>query len=1369
MLYGFVAHAQLIVTNTVETPAQLVQNVLVDASVTPTNITFCGAAASANAVRDQAAHFTTNFNPTNLGLNEGVLLTTGNAQVAMGPNDSGNLSDETAYPVPTDPDLQQLAGSITANPVRNAAILEFDFVATGLELNFDYVFASEEYPEYSNSGWNDAFGFFLSGPGITGPFTNNAKNIALLPSTTTPITINNVNNGTNNTGPCDNCAFYVNNGQGITPTANPHVQYDGFTTVLRATSDLICGETYHIKLAVGNVGDNSWDSAVFLKNFRIKPLVVQNNGGSVPICPGVEIMLSPEVPLSNSFYFVWEHDGEVLSNDQVYYPPMPPAVPDLPEEGIYTLTYYTTAGGCLLGTADVDLQYLVSGLKENLAPINICSNLPLPYEMGNIDPTAEILQSQNPAFYEISYYYTEAEAKADPAGPGIPIAELQDYTLESNSVTIWARFYELLTTSCITIIPLKINYSPEPSGSFHYDGPFCANPSAITPIGVQLDGLTPGGIYNTSSAGLVINPNTGAIDLAMSSPGSYFVNYHLAAFGTCPDFDVVNIPVNIVAIPSAPAIINNPVICKDGTVNLTDFISGTTGTLNWYTAATGGTAAASPAVDTTSPNVTDYFVSQTIAGGCESARSMIRLTVNAIPNAPVIAAAPSYCEGTAAASIPSLIALVSGTTGNLSWYDDLSDITPNVLPTPVTATTPGTVTCYVTQTVNDCESARAQVDVVIVALPGLPDVADVTYCQNDTNATPLTTLTGTNLKWYTTASGGVALPAAPTPSTLNIGDTEYYVSQTVNGCEGARALLTVHVLAPPLAPAVSPIAAVCAGTTVNLIDYVTPAGANFKWYTTPTGGVGSASPISIVTSADGLFTFYVSQVIGSCESPLSPISFVVNEIPAAPIIAAAPHYCVGTPAGSIASLTALVSGTTGTLSWYDNLSDTTPSPSPTPITAATAGTITYYVTQTVNNCESPRAQVNAVIDPLPAVPTYTLDQPSCILPKGTITANTAANLEYSIDGGINYTATAVFVVDPNATYTITVRNPTTGCIATSLPIVVLPAPTFPATPVATGTDVCINEQIQLSTPAVTGATYSWTGPNGFTSSDREPVISNADASMSGVYSVVISTMANCPSQPGSVTITVNPLPEPVLVQDGYICFNAITNVGETYVLDSTLSNALYDFEWFTNSTGSFVSIPAANQSTYGVTTPGTYAVQAKNKITGCLSAMVTATVQLSSPPLQLMAVSAEYFADVQSITINVSPPGIYEYQLDNGAFQSSSTFSDVLPGDHTVKVRNECGELPGSAYLLDFPRFFTPNGDNYNDSWNIFALCSQANAKIYIFDRYGKLLKQVSPCGAGWDGTFNDRELPGTDYWFTVEYEENNIRKEFKSHFALKR
>ncbi|MBS1583819.1 MAG: choice-of-anchor L domain-containing protein [Bacteroidetes bacterium] len=264
------AQAQIVLDNT-QTPEQLVQNVLLGGGVQVSNITFNG--APANVLTEQMGAF--NGTNCNVGITSGIILATGNMNVAVGPNDEPAYSNGGGDYDADDADLEILSGI----DVNDAAVLEFDFIPTGDSLKFDFVFGSEEYPEYV-CGVNDAFGFFLSGPGINGPFTNNAINIALIPGTTVPISINTVNNGSvGANGMVSSCvasdpnwnthtAFYVANGDGSTPPyANDpyYIQYDGFTVVLTARAQVTCGLTYHIKIAVADASDTAFDSAVFLQ------------------------------------------------------------------------------------------------------------------------------------------------------------------------------------------------------------------------------------------------------------------------------------------------------------------------------------------------------------------------------------------------------------------------------------------------------------------------------------------------------------------------------------------------------------------------------------------------------------------------------------------------------------------------------------------------------------------------------------------------------------------------------------------------------------------------------------------------------------------------------------------------------------------------------------------------------------------------------------------------------------------------------------------------------------------------------------------------------------------------------------------------
>ena len=255
---SLITFSQSVVVSNTQTPTQLINNVLLGMGVTASNITINGSPLNANNVQGNVVSFT-NTNPA-FPISSGLLLTTGNATAAQGPNNSTNLSNNlpATASVATDPHLNILA----AGTVTNGVVLEFDFIPTGDTLNFRYLFGSEEYPEFAppnSSGFNDAFGFFLWGPGITGPYVlagyPNGANIATIPGGT-PVTINNV-------CPTVNPTFYVNNMAGA--AYGTTIQYDGTTVLLTAAASVQCNQTYHIKLAISNVSDMAWDSGVFLE------------------------------------------------------------------------------------------------------------------------------------------------------------------------------------------------------------------------------------------------------------------------------------------------------------------------------------------------------------------------------------------------------------------------------------------------------------------------------------------------------------------------------------------------------------------------------------------------------------------------------------------------------------------------------------------------------------------------------------------------------------------------------------------------------------------------------------------------------------------------------------------------------------------------------------------------------------------------------------------------------------------------------------------------------------------------------------------------------------------------------------------------
>jgi gliding motility-associated-like protein len=174
----------------------------------------------------------------------------------------------------------------------------------------------------------------------------------------------------------------------------------------------------------------------------------------------------------------------------------------------------------------------------------------------------------------------------------------------------------------------------------------------------------------------------------------------------------------------------------------------------------------------------------------------------------------------------------------------------------------------------------------------------------------------------------------------------------------------------------------------------------------------------------------------------------------------------------------------------------------------------------------------------------------------------------------------------------------------------------------------------------------------------------------------------------------------------------------------------------------------------------------------------TTTETINVNPINTLSIATENtsapFDSNQIIEVTVTGgSGNYEYQLDGGIWQNSPVFQNVIGcQEHIVKVRDEegCSNEPESVVtILSYPKFFTPNGDGYNDFWNIECLKNRTGL-ISIFDRFGKLLKQFKTTSSGWNGSYNDALMPTSDYWFMVRYfDENGLEKEFRSHFTLRR
>ena len=187
---------------------------------------------------------------------------------------------------------------------------------------------------------------------------------------------------------------------------------------------------------------------------------------------------------------------------------------------------------------------------------------------------------------------------------------------------------------------------------------------------------------------------------------------------------------------------------------------------------------------------------------------------------------------------------------------------------------------------------------------------------------------------------------------------------------------------------------------------------------------------------------------------------------------------------------------------------------------------------------------------------------------------------------------------------------------------------------------------------------------------------------------------------------------------------------------------------------------------------GNYRVEIVSLDTGCTLSLDIEVVSSSMPFNYGAEVTSPAFSGTYNVEAWVEGLGDYWFSIDGGAEQNHGSFTNVGTGTHVITItdRNGCGSVDIIVNVVDYPKFFTPNDDGYNDTWNIPGMADlDPSAEIFIFDRHGKLLKQINPRSEGWNGTFNGNPLPSTDYWFVVKYMEDGVPREFKGHFSLKR
>lgn len=766
---------------------------------------------------------------------------------------------------------------------------------------------------------------------------------------------------------------------------------------------------------------------------------------------------------------------------------------------------------------------------------------------------------------------------------------------------------------------IKVNVKPYPAGlTANSNTPVCVNDSihltaSSTDAGVTYSWAGPNSFTNSTQS-----PNIAPASLAMNGTYKAYVTLNGCKDSITTDVVVKPLPAGLTATSNSP-------VCSgiNNSINLHASTTDTGATYTWTGVNSYTATGQNPVIAAADTSMKGHYTVTVTAHGCTDTIGT-NILVNQTPDIPTITTHTfSYCNNETAAQL-------SATGTSLKWYTSVGGTASATAPTPSTAIA-GMKTYYVSQTVNGCEGPLDSIVVTTKPLPAKPTVTSpIFYCKNDVpgmlTATPAT---GGSLNWYATATSTPALGSVPVPTAVTPGSYTWYVSQTVNGCEGARDSITVVVKALPAGLVASSNSPVCSGVnnSINLHASTTDTGATYTW-----NGVGSYSgtgqnPVinAAATSMTGHYTATVTA--HGCTDTIGT-DVLVNQTPGIPTIAHTIAFCNNSVATQLTA--------TGTnLKWYTAIGGTASTTAPTPSTA-TPGNTTYYVTQTIAGCEGPADSIVVTIKPLPAPPTVTSPVLYCnndVPVALTATPATGGTLNwYTTATGTTPLAGAPTpsTVTPGD-YKWYVSQTVIGCEGArdSITVRVKPLPNIPTigsnTPVCSGTGNTLNLNAASTS---TGVTYSWTGPNSFTSAQQNPSVTAPSVAASGKYIMVV-TLNGC-IRKDSTDVVINQTPPVPTVTSSFSYCQYLP----TATLTATPMTG-YTIKWYTSPTTGTGSTTAPTPSSQVPGTTTWYVSQTSTA--GCEGPRAAISVTIKPKP-QPPIVTHDYtycqYENIPALTAN---------------------------------------------------------------------------------------------------------------------------------------
>jgi len=742
--------------------------------------------------------------------------------------------------------------------------------------------------------------------------------------------------------------------------------------------------------------------------------------------------------------------------------------------------------------------------------------------------------------------------------------------------------------ACGTIEKVTVSIVLTTNASFSYNGPYCqdgANPLPTFPAG------STAGVFSSSPAGLVfVNTSTGEIDLAKSQPNTYTITNTINASGTCPaSVATTSVTINPGVFVSAGP---DQTVAAGTPVQLAGSITGGTTSGTWSGGKGSFSNPALPnAVYTPGAGETTATLTLTSAdppGPCGPRSDKVIITFVLQPAGPT-AKSTINCAGSSA----TLSATAPG--GNYQWYD--APTGGNLLATGPNYTTPPlnvNSTFYVQTTIGGVPSKRTAVNVTVNAVPTAPVAAGTAVC---TGSPATLTASGSagSYEWYDAAAGGNLVSTKSTYTTPPLAaNTSYYVQAINNTCTSPRTEVDVTVNQIPVITSAS-TGTICGGEPQSYVITADLPAATFNWSRAKVAGISNpavsnqtASTITeaLINTGTSIVnvTYVITPIIGTCSGP--SFNYVVTVYPT-PVVTSPAKATICNMSTDNYSVTFNIPGTT--FSWSRAVA---PGISNAAVTGQTAGTIkevlfnttngpidvTYVFTYRTSTCTGIPFNLVITVNP-EAIITSPTKQIACTgspqdyvitsnIPGATFNWSRAAVQSISnpaVSGKTSNTIAeklintslspvpVIYVITPMAN----------GCVGTPFQDTAVVNPQL-VIPVASGNSpICVGSTIHLTTPPVVNATYSWTGPNGYTSSDQNPNIPNATAANAGVYTLTFN-VKGCNSVPVSVVINVDQPPIVDAGPDQVVCPNS-----PNIILAGNVSGGTTTGIWTTAGTGTF--------------------------------------------------------------------------------------------------------------------------------------------------------------------------------------------------------